>query len=62
MYMGELVRLVLEKLIGLGLLFRGMDDIHDSALVEEGSFATKHISEILRWGLLFQVPAVSSSF
>lgn len=46
MYMGEIVRLVLERLANEGLLFRSVD--HDSALFERGRFYTKYVSEIER--------------
>ena len=43
MYMGELVRLVLEKLIGKGLLFGGKAP---PDLKKRGKFFTKYVSEI----------------
>lgn len=50
MYMGEIVRLVLERLVHEGLLFRSVD--RDCALFERGRFYTKYISEIERWGIM----------
>jgi len=44
MYMGEIVRLVLERLVHEKLLFRSVD--RDSALFERGLFYTKYVSEI----------------
>jgi len=44
MYMGEIVRLVLEKLTQEKLLFHSVD--RDSALFERGRFYTKYVSEI----------------
>jgi len=44
MYMGEIVRLVLERLAKDSLLFRGVDA--DCALFERGKFYTKYVSEI----------------
>ncbi|KAH9489942.1 Hexokinase-1 [Bulinus truncatus] len=44
MYMGEIVRLVLERLTNEGLLFRSVD--RDCALFERGRFYTKYVSEI----------------
>ena len=46
MYMGEIVRLVLERLASDNLLFRGIDS--DCALFERGKFYTKYVSEIER--------------
>lgn len=45
MYMGELVRLVLEKLTNAGILFDGEGS---DPLFTPGTFPTKYISEILR--------------
>ena len=44
MYMGEIVRLVLERLTMEGLLFRSVDTECD--LFERGRFYTKYVSEI----------------
>ncbi|XP_055865039.1 hexokinase type 2-like isoform X1 [Biomphalaria glabrata] len=44
MYMGEIVRLVLERLTREGLLFRSVD--RECALFERGRFYTKYVSEI----------------
>lgn len=44
MYMGEIVRLVLERLTMEGLLFRSVD--HECDLFERGRFYTKYVSEI----------------
>ncbi|VDP01153.1 unnamed protein product [Soboliphyme baturini] len=44
MYLGELVRLVIEKLVKSGLLFQG---VGSSQLFTIGSFPAKYISEIL---------------
>ncbi|XP_067657631.1 hexokinase type 2-like isoform X1 [Haliotis asinina] len=44
MYMGEIVRLVLERLAMEGLIFRGAD--RDCYLFERGKFYTKYVSEI----------------
>ena len=46
MYMGEIVRLVLERLTMEGLLFRSVDTECD--LFERGRFYTKYVSEIER--------------
>lgn len=45
MYMGELARLVLEKLVNDGLLFGGK---FPSNLKKRGKFFTKYVSEIER--------------
>ncbi|KAL5022871.1 hypothetical protein ScPMuIL_002026 [Solemya velum] len=44
MYLGEIVRLVLERLTTEGLLFRGID--RECELFERGRFFTKYVSEI----------------
>ncbi|XP_041370918.1 hexokinase-1-like isoform X2 [Gigantopelta aegis] len=44
MYMGEIVRLTLERLTSEGLVFMGAD--RDSLLFERGKFYTKYVSEI----------------
>uniref|UniRef100_A0A0B6ZZ59 Phosphotransferase n=1 Tax=Arion vulgaris TaxID=1028688 RepID=A0A0B6ZZ59_9EUPU len=44
MYMGEIVRLVLERLTHEGLLFRSVD--RECDLFERGRFYTKYVSEI----------------
>ncbi|ESO88745.1 hypothetical protein LOTGIDRAFT_94696, partial [Lottia gigantea] len=44
MYMGEIVRLVLERLTYEGLLLQGAD--RECALYERGRFYTKYVSEI----------------
>ena len=46
MYMGEIVRLTLERLTSEGLVFVGAD--RDSLLFERGKFYTKYVSEIER--------------
>lgn len=43
MYMGELARLILEKLVNAGLLFGGK---YPSDLRNRGKFFTKYVSEI----------------
>lgn len=46
MYMGELTRLVLEKVVNAGLLFGGKCP---SDLKKRGKFFTKYVSEIEKW-------------
>lgn len=50
MYMGELARLVLEKLVDAGLLFNGKCPVE---LKKQGKFFTKYVSEIEKW--VFQI-------
>ncbi|VDO63126.1 unnamed protein product [Heligmosomoides polygyrus] len=42
MYMGELVRIVIEKLARKGVMFKG----DATAISKAGCFATKHVSEV----------------
>lgn len=46
MYMGELTRLVLEKLVNAGLILGGKAP---SDLKKRGKFFTKYVSEIEKW-------------
>ena len=46
MYMGEIVRLALEKLRKNGLLFGGEGSYH---MATRGRFYTKYVSEIEAW-------------
>jgi hexokinase len=46
MYMGEIVRLTLERLAMEGLLFSGVD--RECELFVRGRFYTKYVSEIER--------------
>lgn len=49
MYMGEIARQVIVRLVAEGLLFDGKSS---DILQEKGSFFTKYISEIERYGYL----------
>lgn len=50
--MGELVRIVLEKLTRCGVLFKGQQP---DVLFTPDTFPTKYISEILKSDLLFHL-------
>lgn len=50
--MGELVRVVLEKLVRCGVLFKGKES---DVLFTPDTFPTKYISEILKYGSLFTI-------
>lgn len=59
MYMGEIVRLALEKLRKHGLLFGGKGS---EELSTRGRFYTKYVSEIERFVHLFKLQSVKFTF
>lgn len=59
MYMGEIVRLALEKLRKHGLLFGGKGS---EELSTRGRFYTKYVSEIERFVQLFKSHSVKMYF
>lgn len=59
MYMGEIVRLALEKLRKHGLLFGGKGS---EELSTRGRFYTKYVSEIERFVHLFKLQSVKCTF
>lgn len=53
MYMGEIVRLALERLAMDELLFSGIDK--ESELFIRGRFYTKYVSEVERYSLNYYI-------